>query len=164
MKILILMVIAFAQTGAQYHPDEAGGYTDEIHWIKLSEAQEKSKKDGKPLFIFVEAEWCGICKRMQNTVFPVPEVADLLSNNYHPVLIDLDSRKKVIFNGEDVSERNFARNMQIQQTPTIIFIDADGEVLGRQPGFKDREELRKLLLYILSDQFGIVPLSEFQGR
>ncbi|TVP98030.1 MAG: thioredoxin family protein [Balneolaceae bacterium] len=162
MKIFILTVIAFTYTVTQYHPGGAGGYTNEIHWIKLSQAQEKSKKDGKPLFIFVEAEWCGICKRMLNSVFPQKGITELLTNNFHPVLIDLDSRNAIMFNGEEISERNFARNMQVQQTPTMIFINAEGEVMGRQPGFMDQDELEKLLHYVLSDEFGIVPFSEFQ--
>ncbi len=165
MNIFYLIVLVLVHAGFQYGSDTAGTFNNsEIHWFKLSEAQEKSKKDGKPLFIFVEAEWCGICKRMQNTVFPHPEISDLLKNNFHPVLIDLDSRKTVRFNGEEFTERNFARILQVQQTPTMIFIAADGEVMGRQPGFMDREELKNLLLYVRSDQFGLIPLSEFQGN
>ena len=164
MNIFYLFFLVLVHAGFQCSSDEADTFNDEVHWFKLSEAQEKSKKDGKPLFIFVEAEWCGICKRMQNTVFLHPENFDLLKNNYHPVLIDLDSRKTVRFNGEELTERNFARILQVQQTPTMIFIAADGEVMGRQPGFMNREELKNLLLYVRSDQFGLIPLSEFQGN
>lgn len=136
--------------------------TGDPEWVTLEEAQALSAEDQKPLFVFVEAEWCGICKRMMNSVFPLPDITELLVENYHPVLIDLDSGEIIIFNGEEISERNFARNMQVQQTPTMIFIDSAGDVMGRQPGFMGHDELKRLLLYVLSDQFGVVPLTEFR--
>ncbi len=135
---------------------------NEIEWLSIVEAQEKSESDGRPLFIFVEAEWCGICKRMMNSVFPESTITRLLTNNFHPVLIDLDSRETILFNGEVMTERDFAKMMQVQQTPTTIFIDENGEVLGRQPGFMDTDELEKLLKYVLSDSFEVVPFSEFR--
>lgn len=161
MKISVILLITLAINFTGYFANNTELTPTEINWISLTEAQEKSSVDGKPLFIFVEAEWCGICKRMMNSVFPEPSVTELLTDNFHPVLIDLDSRKTILFNGEVMTERNFARNMQVQQTPTTIFIDEAGDVLGSQPGFMDVDELKKLLHYLLSDQFGLVPLSEF---
>lgn len=161
MKISVIIFITLAINFTEYSANKAELTPKEITWISLTEAQEKSVVDGKPLFIFVEAEWCGFCKQMMNSVFPEPSVTELLTDNFHPVLIDLDSRETIHFNGEVMTERNFARSMQVQQTPTTIFIDENGEVLGSQPGFMDTDELEKLLLYVLSEQFGVVPLSEF---
>lgn len=162
MKISVFILFIITINFTEYTVNEEEISSDEINWVSLTEAQEKSDIDGKPLFIFVEAEWCGICKRMMNSVFPQSTITSLLTDNFHPVLIDLDSRDTILFNGEVMTERSFAKNMQVQQTPTTIFIDENGEVLGSQPGFMDTDELEKLLLYVLSEQFGVVPLSEFR--
>jgi len=160
MKITLVLMLAFSPLTLVHSSSSMD--ENEINWLTLEEAQVQTDNDGKPLFVFVEAEWCGTCKQMMNTVFPDPEISTLLTENYHPVLIDLDSQNKVHFNGKEMTERNFARTMQVQQTPTMIFIDNNGEVLGRQPGFMNRDELKILLLYVVSDQFGEVPFSEFQ--
>lgn len=162
MNLVYFIIIVLFLGGNQSFTGKAGSGSSDINWISLTEAQQKTKIDGKPLFVFVEAEWCGICKRMMNSVFPLPDITELLVENYHPVLIDLDSGEIIIFNGEEISERNFARNMQVQQTPTMIFIDSAGDVMGRQPGFMGHDELERLLHYVLSDQFGTVPLTEFR--
>lgn len=132
-------------------------------WIDLQTAQTLSAEDGKPLFVFVEAEWCGFCKKMKAEVFPDNDVSNYLDQNYHSVLIDLGSKEEVIFNDEVTNERNFAREMQVMQTPTIIFIDRNGEVLGKQPGFLDSNELVTLLNYVLSDDFGSISFEEYSS-
>jgi len=133
-----------------------------ISWLTMEEAQQASAEDGNPVFVFVEAEWCGICKRMQKNVFPKDAVYAPLMEAYHPVLIDLDSKKEILFNGETMTEREFARKMEVQGTPTTLFFSADGDELGRQVGFIDTDELNLLLAYITSDQFPDVPLEEFK--
>lgn len=133
-----------------------------ISWSSMEEAQDKSAADGKALFVFVEAEWCGICKRMIQNVFPNQEVKEDLASNYHSVKIDLDSKNDIRFNGESMTEREFARKMDVSGTPTTIFFSSDGEELGRQVGFIGTDELNRLLAYIISDQFPDVPLKEFE--
>ena len=164
MKTILLLpvTVLFAFSTLELMNSPSLNDDAEINWLSVEEAQAQAGEDGKPLFVFVEAEWCGTCKQMLNTVFPDPEISTLVSENYHPVVIDLDSKKQVLFNGKEKTERSFARTMQVQQTPTMIFISSSGEVMGRQPGFMDRSELKQLLHYVLSDQFGEVPVSEFQ--
>ncbi len=164
MKTILLLpvTVLFAFSALELMKSSSLNDETEIKWLSLEEAQAQAGEDGKPLLVFVEAEWCGTCKQMMNTVFPDTDISKLVAENYHPVVIDLDSKKKVLFNGKQKTERNFSRTMQVQQTPTMIFIDSSGEVMGRQPGFMDRSELKKLLHYVLSDQFGEVPVSEFQ--
>ncbi len=164
MKTILLLpvTVLFAFSALELMNSSSLNDETEIKWLSLEEAQTQAGENGKPIFVFVEAEWCGTCKRMMNTVFPDPEISTLVTEYYHPVIIDLDSNEQVVFNGKEKTERSFARTMQVQQTPTMIFISSSGEVMGRQPGFMDRSELKQLLHYVLSDQFGEVPVSEFQ--
>ena len=161
MSIILFAYFAFIPfTGALSHVEN----DNPVNWLSLGEAQEASADDGKPLFVFVEAEWCGICKRMLKNVFPNDAVSVPLMEKYHPVSIDLDSKKEILFNGETMTEREFARKMEVQGTPTTIFFSAEGEELGRQVGFIDTDELNLLLTYITSDQFPDVPLEEFKRK
>jgi len=136
----------------------------QVYWISLSEAQKQSSEDGKPIFVFVEAEWCGICKRMLREVFPTEKISTMLSDKFHVVSIDLDSKNETFFNGDSITERNFAKKMNVQQTPTTIFIDKNGDIMGNMPGFLNETELTTLLNYVLSDEFGDLSFEEFQGK
>ena len=133
-------------------------------WLDIETAQKLSKSDSRPVFMFFEAEWCGTCKRMLRSVFPQPEVHRLLSENYHSVSIDLDSRKEILFNGRKLTERDLARELEIQATPTLLFLNINGEELGRFRGYMDSDDLEILLVYITSDQFGELSFEEFKNQ
>lgn len=162
LKILFLILIVAFTFTSYAGISQIAGNGSAVNWLSLDEAQKKSAEDGKPLFVFVEAEWCSICKRMLNSVFPKDVVAGPLSDQYHPVSIDLDSKNEIDFNGERMTEREFAQKMEVTGTPTTIFFNTEGEELGRQVGFIDTDELERLLAYITSDQFPDVPLDKFQ--
>ena len=158
--VILSVLLTLLFISANTIPSEAQSGID---WTELANAQERSIDNNKIVFVFVEAEWCGFCKRMKRDVFPNPKVLDLMLDKYYNVLIDLESKNKITFNGETMTEREFARSMEVKQTPTMIFLDSEGEELGRQPGYLDKDDLYKLLRYVISEDFGVVSFSEFSA-
>lgn len=152
---IILLLTAYTSDS------DAGSVNEPFEWLKLEKAQNAAINDGKTIMVFVEAEWCGICRRMENEIFPQEVIQKLIREKYHPVTIDLDSREKVIYNGQEMTEREFARKMNVSATPTIIFINPQGEVLAHQIGFNPTDRFEALLHFISSDQFGEVPFEEY---
>ena len=45
-----------------------------IEWISFEEAIEKFNKEPKEMFIDVYTNWCGWCKKMDQTTFKDPEI------------------------------------------------------------------------------------------
>lgn len=159
MKTSLLLITGLVLTTLSVKPNQANieqHSEKNIEWVSLETAQELSKETGKPVFVFFEAEWCGICKRMLRTVFPQTAVENLLNDNYHVVSIDLDSKKKILFNNKTLTERNFARELEIIATPTILFLNSNGSELGRFRGYLDSDDFARLLVYVRSDEFGEV--------
>ena len=158
--VILSVLLTLLFISANTIPSEAQSGID---WTELANAQERSIDNNKIVFVFVEAEWCGFCKRMKRDVFPNPKVLDLMLDKYYNVLIDLESKNEITFNGQTMTEREFARSMEVKQTPTMIFLNSEGEELGRQPGYLDKDDLYKLLRYVISEDFGVVSFSEFSA-
>ena len=156
LKFLLLVLIFTAAT--------AMNLDSSPEWKSMDMAQELAEQDKKPIFIFVEAEWCGLCKQMKRNVFPDGNIKKLLSEQFHMVSIDLDSKNRITFNDKEMTEREFARTMEVMATPTMIFVDYKGEEMGRRPGFMDMEGFNKLLLYVNSDQFTEVSFEDFNAE
>ncbi|WP_138431478.1 thioredoxin family protein [Fodinibius saliphilus] len=148
MKIRIVLIIALIFFGIN---SLVIGQT--LEWVSLGEAQEKAAQTGKKVFVFAEAEWCGYCKKMKKKVFPEPAVEETMKKYFHSVKVDIESKEKIKFDGEMVSQRNFARRFRIQSTPTMIFIDSDGKILGTQPGYMRAEIFDSLLSYIGAEYY-----------
>jgi len=133
-------------------------------WLKLEQAQIAAETDDKIVMVFVEAEWCGICRRMESEIFPDKKIQKIVQEKYHPVTIDLDSREKVVFNGREMTEREFAREMNVQATPTILFLDANGEVMAHQIGYQPVERFEAVLTFFESDEFGEISFEEYYEK
>lgn len=160
----LLLVFIFTATTATTATTDLYEFEDPPEWKTMVEAQQLAAEDNKLIFIFVEAEWCGLCKQMKKNVFPDNNINKLLSDKFHLVSIDLDSKREITFNDEKMTEREFARKMGVMATPTMIFIDPKGEEMGRRPGFMNAELFNKLLLYVNSDQFTEVSFDEFSAE
>jgi len=147
--IAFLMSIALAGAGliSQVYAQEA------IQWYSMTEAQDLAKKNNKKVFIYAEASWCVYCKKMEKKVFPQQAVIDSLMAYYYPVNIDIESEEMMEYNGQQMTQQQFARNYRIRATPTFFFFDKTGKVLGMQPGFIPAETFRILLSYVGSGAF-----------
>jgi len=108
------------------------------------------------------AEWCPYCRRMRTEVYPNKGVQDTLLNYFYPVIIDNESSGKVVFNGEEVTEQELAYALRLRSLPTHYFINAEGKVLGAQPGFLPADVFQKLLSFVGSDSYSTMKFDEYE--
>lgn len=135
-------------------------FAQAIEWRSMEEAQKLASQNNKKVMLYAEAEWCGYCQKMNKHVFPEASVSDSLNKYFYSVRIDIESDKKLIFNGKEYTEKSLSRKFQVYSTPTTIFVDSDGKVIGTQPGFLPSEVFDKLLAYVGS---GLYDKIEFEA-
>lgn len=154
--LLITITILIAQTsnaGAQQ--------TERKTWYSMEEAQLYAEQEQKKVLIYAEAQWCGYCKKMNRNVFPTEAVQDSIRKYFYPVRIDVESEKKLVFNGEVMTQQQFAYRQKVRSTPTMFFVRASGEIIGRQPGYMPPELFSKLLSFVGSDAFGTISFEDY---
>lgn len=125
-----------------------------VQWVSLSKAQELAARNNKKVMLFAEAEWCQYCQKMYQEVFPKQSVQDSLHKYFYPVRIDIESDKKVVFNNKQYSEQGLSRKFRATRTPTTIFLDSQGDIIGTQPGFLPAKVFDKLLGFVGNDLTG----------
>ena len=92
---------------------------------------------GKPVFVDFYADWCGPCKLMKPTI-------DAIKEAYEDTLIVVEI---------NVDEESFlARQHQAESIPTLLFYDAEGNLVSRKEGLMSEEELQKEL-----EKIGVAP-------
>ncbi len=92
-----------------------------------NEALAAAKKQKKLIFVDAYAVWCGPCKYMSNNVFPDAKVGEFFNKNFISYKFDMEK-------GEGPE---FAGKYKITAYPTLLFINADGEVVLREMGARD---------------------------
>ncbi len=96
-----------------------------------AEIKAESKKTGKPIFMDAYATWCGPCKMMSSRVFPDDAVGKYYNTNFINVKIDMEK-------GEGIE---LAKAYSVKAYPTLLFLDAEGEILHTAVGYKDAQAL-----------------------
>lgn len=102
-----------------------------IAWTEsLDGARKTAAKQKKVVLVDFTATWCGPCKMMLATTYRDKAVVEQ-SKRFVPVLIDVDKQTTI------------AQKYKIEVIPTIVFLDARGNVLGRSTGYQNAATLLK---------------------
>ena len=105
---------------------------DHAAWMTDFEAAKaKAKAEGKPMLVdFTGSDWCGWCIRLDKEVFSKPAFKDYAAENLILVEIDFPRRKE---QSAELKAQNeaLAEKYGIRGFPTILIMDAEGEVIER---------------------------------
>jgi thioredoxin-related protein len=87
-----------------------------INWYTPEEAYQAYLKEPKPMFIDVYTDWCGWCKRMDQTTFQDQNIANYLNANFYPVKLDAETRETIEFNGKKYENSQFQYGTQLKDS------------------------------------------------
>ncbi|MET4130409.1 thioredoxin family protein [Roseovarius sp. MBR-6] len=89
----------------------------------LREDLAEANAEGKRLMLLVEQRGCIYCEKMHKEVFPRPEIADYIRENFFVVQINLHGDVEVTdFDGESLTEKQATRKWGLLFTPSILFL------------------------------------------
>ncbi|MES2139428.1 MAG: OmpA family protein [Bacteroidota bacterium] len=92
--------------------------------IKWKQVLEKAEKEKKMIFLDCYTSWCGPCKWMEKNVYNNDTVADFYNSNFICVKIDMEKDEGF----------ELAKKYNITSYPTMLYLNAAGEVLHRTCG------------------------------
>ncbi len=139
--------------------------SQEIEWISWTSLEREMKDSPKPVFIFIHTDWCGWCKRMQETTFINPEVIRLLNANFYCVKFDAETKSKInfagkvyTFNSEYSERKNGTHQLAIfleggyPVYPSSVFTDKNLNIISLTKGSSGSETFLNTMRPILKSQ------------
>lgn len=120
--LLLNILLVAASSSAQPLKFEKG------NWEAV---KAKAKAESKPIFVDTYASWCEPCKWMDRHVFAKGEVSRFFGQNYISYKLDIEK-------GEGVA---FAETYRVYSYPTLLYFNAEGELVHRLIGAFEAKEL-----------------------
>ena len=130
MKILII-ALSILSSISVFGQEVVG-----IQFIKedLAQAKIKATADDKIIFVDAYTTWCGPCKMLDRTTFKDEAVAKFYNENFVNLKMDM----------EKGAGPSFAQLHSVRGYPSLLFLNAGGELVHRSMGFQDGARFLKL--------------------
>ena len=104
-------------------------FAGEMPWAKDFAASQKTAiSEGKLTMLFFYADWCTWCKKLNDVTF-VDEGIVMLAGRVVPLKVNTD---------DDAT--GLVKKFNVSALPTILFVDAKGDVWGKTVGYQEPEE------------------------
>lgn len=145
----------------------------QIDWFPMNQALELQQKKPKKIMLFVYAEWCKECHKMNESTFLNKDAIKYINKHFYAVHFNGEGTEKVTYKGFDYTNPNydpkrkgqnhqhfFANALKINSYPTIVFFDEEGEIISPVPGYKSAKDLEIYLKLVASDDYKNVTTGE----
>ena len=142
--LVVLVGIALSAFGADDKLEEGGvnpGYHPEPEWFKqsfldLKEDVTEAAEAEKRLLLYFYQDGCPYCAKLLQDNFGQRELAEKTRRLYDVVAINLWGDREVTdLEGKVVTEKQFAADLKVLFTPTLIFLNEQGRKALRVNGY-----------------------------
>jgi thioredoxin-related protein len=128
-----------------------------INWVTWEEAEELSQTEPRKIFVDVYTEWCGYCKKLDNTTLSNPAVVNYINNTYYAIKFDAEHKNDINLNGKVYTyvpsgKRGYnelAKEILKGQMsyPTLVFLDEGFDMIQPIKGFQDIKTMKQILSF-----------------
>lgn len=123
LTLFIIPVIIFSFFSFHQSQNQGG-----VYWTDIVDLDSVMKKNPKPIYIDVRADWCGMCKKFDNTTLQDDEIIKILNDNFYNVHFDFHDKRSISFNGKMYESagkyHSLSKYFEATGLPTMIFLDS----------------------------------------
>lgn len=131
---------------------------DEIKWYTWDEALKLAEKNPKKIFIDVYTDWCGWCKRMDQTTFKDAAVVKFMNDNFYSVKFNAEQKEEIKYKdhtfkffpsgARGVHELAYSLLDGQLGYPAYVYLDEKQNRITISPGYKPADKFLKEIKYI----------------
>lgn len=119
--ILIILMASQLSIGQGIHFKE----------MPLKQALELARQENKILFVDCYTSWCAPCKLLDKSVFAQAKVGDVFNSQFVSIKLNMEQEEL----------RPLAQQYNVRAFPSLLFLDADGQLLHKVVGYMQAEDL-----------------------
>jgi thioredoxin-related protein len=170
MKATAVLAIAWMAASCAVAQEPSPHAIDIPRWFARSfldfrEDIGEAARDGKRLVVYFGQDGCPYCKRLMVTNFSQRAIVEKTRKHFVAVALNIWGDREVTWiDGRVMTEKELARALQVQFTPTMLFFDERGKVVARLDGYYPPQRFGAVLDYVAARREGTERLGDYLAR
>ena len=169
IRVLLLMTFLFTSVLSASQGKVTGGSDHSMpSWFKdsfldLSEDIDEATQNNKHVMLFMSLKFCPYCTKMLNDNFvKAAKLQAYIEKNFDVIGIDIRGSKEITINEKlTMNEKEYAKHIKVQYTPTIIVFDKDGKIVVRVNGYRSSKNFKYILDFVKNKEYKNMTLTQY---
>lgn len=172
MRKLLIPMILLVMIFSAYSFTPVNKGAAKIKWLTWEQAMEKSQQNKKKIMVFIHTDWCGWCKRMDETTFDQDYLVKYINQNFYAVKFDAEQKEDIkhkdkVYKFVNKGRRGYhefaaAITMGRLSYPTTVFFDENGDVIQPIPGYQAPDVFEMILTYFGGQHYQKTPWDKYE--
>ncbi|HEU5296567.1 MAG TPA: thioredoxin fold domain-containing protein [Burkholderiaceae bacterium] len=134
-------------------------------FLDLADELKSAGQENKRLLLYFGQDGCPYCRRLMEVNFSQRAIVDKTRANFRAIALDIWGGLEVTWtDGRHTTEKQLAKDLKVQFTPTLLFLDEQGRVDTRLNGYWPPHRFEAALDYVITRQSGRITLAEYIER
>lgn len=118
-------------------------------FLDFREDVRDAAKQGKRVLVYFGQDGCPYCKALMQTNFSQKGIVEKTRRGFVAIALNLWGDREVTWiDGTTLPEKEFAKRLKVQFTPTILFLDEKGAIVARLNGYYPPHRFEAVLDYV----------------
>ncbi|MET0065629.1 MAG: thioredoxin fold domain-containing protein [Candidatus Thiodiazotropha sp.] len=130
------------------------GFHDQPEWFKssfldLREDVAEAADEGKRVILYFYQDGCPYCAKLLNENFTIRTIVDRTREHFQVIALNMWGDRTVTdLQGSESTEKAMAEALKVRYTPTLLFLDEQGQVVLRVNGYYPPHRFMAALDYV----------------
>ncbi len=118
-------------------------------FLDFSEDLSEALDENRHVMIYFHQNGCPYCAKLVEDNFHNSHIVDKLKKHFDVIQINMwGNRELTDWRGKELDEKEFASFMQVQFTPTLVFLNSKGDTVLRLNGYQSTRKMHAVLDYV----------------
>ncbi len=134
-------------------------------FLEIAEDIEEANEENKHVMLFMHLNGCPYCNKMIEENFAEDQLKPYLLEHFDSIGLNIQGDREIEFN-ETVSttEGKLAKILNVQYTPTIIFLGEGNKTVLRLNGYRSPEAFKQALEFVSSKAYLKTSFSRYKAN
>jgi thioredoxin-related protein len=131
-------------------------------FLDLPDDIKEAAKANKRLFLYFGQDGCPYCTQLMQVNFGQKDISDKTRKHFDAIAFNIWGDREVTWtDGKQYPEKEFARMLKVQFTPTVLMLDEQGKIVLRLNGYYPPHKFRVALDYVSGKMEHKVAFADF---